>query len=39
VLYIYIYIYIYGTQEFKVYFHPVGAKHETEKVDQVDQGL
>jgi hypothetical protein len=31
--------YIYMSQEFKVHFHPVGAKHETEKVARPDQGL
>jgi hypothetical protein len=32
-------IYIYRSQEFKVHFHPVGVKHETEKVARANQGL
>jgi hypothetical protein len=31
--------YIYGSQEFKVYFHLVRVKHETEKVARANQGL
>jgi hypothetical protein len=30
---------IYRSQEFKVHFHPVEVKHETEKVARADQGL
>jgi hypothetical protein len=31
--------YIYRSQEFKVQFHLVEVKHETEKVARADQGL
>jgi hypothetical protein len=32
-------LFIYGSQEFKVYLHLVGAKYEAMKVARANQGL